>query len=337
MNRFLPSSRVADADEDGPLPFRPASLEPTRTIVIRHSGVWPSIAFLVLAALVAVAVLLGHRAALDLARQDEATAAALAGFERKVQHLESAVPFDSQRRQKLLGMRDHILRVNPRAGLAEAYRYAELALRAGEKYPAVDPLLLLAIGSTVFAILGPRLLGDVTNIVVAGYTQVRVYDELMARLPAGTRIPPGTTGADLLARLPPDILKQIPASQRPAIAAMDDQLARRLHGQSPRVLNRRILCASHPSRSHRRAAFVLDDDPSAPERNHVIAISLGDDSVHLREDLSPLSLTQSRHGAKYTRSARVGALAGCALRTPSAAASCGRAPGSSPPRSCCRR
>ena len=43
-------------------------------------------------------------------------------------------------------MRDHILKVNPRVSLADAYRYAELALAASEKYPSVDPLLLLAIG-----------------------------------------------------------------------------------------------------------------------------------------------------------------------------------------------
>jgi soluble lytic murein transglycosylase-like protein len=43
-------------------------------------------------------------------------------------------------------MRNHILKANPRVSLAEAYRYAELALAASEKYPAVDPLFLLAIG-----------------------------------------------------------------------------------------------------------------------------------------------------------------------------------------------
>jgi len=37
--------------------------------------------------------------------------------------------------------------VNPRVSLADAYRYAELALQASEKYPSVDPLLLLAIGT----------------------------------------------------------------------------------------------------------------------------------------------------------------------------------------------
>jgi soluble lytic murein transglycosylase-like protein len=54
--------------------------------------------------------------------------------------------FDSKRRHLLLGMRKHIMRVNPRVSLADAYRYAELAIDAAEKYPSVDPLLLLAIG-----------------------------------------------------------------------------------------------------------------------------------------------------------------------------------------------
>ena len=82
-------------------------------------------------------------------------------------------------------------------------------------------ILLLAIGSTGFAIVGPRILGDVTNKVVSGYSQERVYDEVMAALPAGTVIPPGTTGADLFANLPPEIMEQIPAAVRPEIEAMD--------------------------------------------------------------------------------------------------------------------
>ena len=88
-------------------------------------------------------------------------------------------------------------------------------------WASIALVLLLAIGSTVFAIFGPRILGDITNLVVNGYTQERVYAELLANLPPGTEIPPGTTGAELLARLPPDVLQQIPAAQRPAIEAMD--------------------------------------------------------------------------------------------------------------------
>src|SRR5437899_9403847 len=71
----------------------------------------------------------------------------MARFERKVHRLESGIAFASKRRYLLLGMRDHILKVNPRVSLGEAYRYAQLALEASEKYPAVEPLLLLAIGT----------------------------------------------------------------------------------------------------------------------------------------------------------------------------------------------
>jgi soluble lytic murein transglycosylase len=92
-------------------------------------------------------VVLGHQALRTIDRQHQDNVVAMAGIERKIQQLESGIGFDSRRRQLLLGMRDHIMRVNPRVSLAEAYRYAELVLDASEKYPAVDPLLLLAIGT----------------------------------------------------------------------------------------------------------------------------------------------------------------------------------------------
>ncbi|HEY7032281.1 MAG TPA: hypothetical protein VH482_13165, partial [Thermomicrobiales bacterium] len=82
-------------------------------------------------------------------------------------------------------------------------------------------VLVFAIASTLFAIVSPRILGNITNKVVDGYTQERVYDQVVSRLPAGTQIPPGTTGADVLARLPPDVVKQIPTAQRSAIETMD--------------------------------------------------------------------------------------------------------------------
>jgi hypothetical protein len=130
---------------------RPALADPwgppeTRTIVIRHGSGWQSLAVLFLCLLLMAAVLLGHRVVRDLDRQSQETTAALARAERKVQQLESGFPFEARRRQLLLGMRNHILKANARVSLTDAYRYAELALAASEKYPAVDPLLLLAIG-----------------------------------------------------------------------------------------------------------------------------------------------------------------------------------------------
>ncbi|HKG27170.1 MAG TPA: ABC transporter ATP-binding protein, partial [Thermomicrobiales bacterium] len=82
-------------------------------------------------------------------------------------------------------------------------------------------VLVFAIASTVFAIVSPRILGNITNEVVYGYTQERAYDQFVAHLPPGTPIRPGTTGADLLSTLPPDVIQQIPESQRSAIAKMD--------------------------------------------------------------------------------------------------------------------
>jgi Transglycosylase SLT domain len=118
-----------------------------RTIVIRHGSTWQSLAFLLLCLIIIGTILLGHEILRGIERKDQETAVTMARFERKVQQLESGLAFESKRRYLLLGMRDHILKVNPRVSLGDAYRYAELALQASEKYPAVDPLLLLAIGT----------------------------------------------------------------------------------------------------------------------------------------------------------------------------------------------
>ena len=118
-----------------------------RTIVIRHGSAWQSLAFLCLCLLILGIVLLGHDALRRIDQQNQETAATMARFERKVQQLESGLGFDARRRYLLLGMRDHILKVNPKVSLGDAYRYAQLALEASEKYPSVDPLLLLAIGT----------------------------------------------------------------------------------------------------------------------------------------------------------------------------------------------
>ena len=122
-------------------PLRP------RTIVIRHGSAWQSLAFLFLCVILLGAVLLAHEALRGIDRQNQQASLAMARVEHRIQQLESGIAFDSSRRRLLLAMRDHILRVNPRVSLTDAYRYAELVLAASEKYPSVDPLLLLAIGS----------------------------------------------------------------------------------------------------------------------------------------------------------------------------------------------
>jgi len=118
-----------------------------RTIVIRQGSGWQSLAFLCLCLLVLGVVLLGHEVLRGVDRQNQQAVQAMARVEHRMQALESGIAFDSARRRLLLAMRDHILRVNPRVSLTDAYRYADLALAASERYPSVDPLLLLAIGS----------------------------------------------------------------------------------------------------------------------------------------------------------------------------------------------
>jgi hypothetical protein len=117
-----------------------------RTIVIRQGSAWPSLAFLCLCLLLLVAVMMGHQALRGLDAQNQQASASMARAERKIQQLESGIAFDSRRRHLLLGMRNHILKTNPRISLTDAYQYARLALDACEKYPALDPLLLLSIG-----------------------------------------------------------------------------------------------------------------------------------------------------------------------------------------------
>jgi hypothetical protein len=119
----------------------------SRTIIIRHGSTWQPLAFVCVGLLLIVAILLGHQALQGIERQNELAAANLTGFERRVEQLESGLSWDAKRRYMLLGMRDHILKVNPHVSLDDSYRYARFALEASERYPAVDPLLLLAIGT----------------------------------------------------------------------------------------------------------------------------------------------------------------------------------------------
>ena len=118
----------------------------SRTLVIRHGSAWQSVAVLFLCLLLLGAVLLGHHSLREMDARAHENASRMASLERRIQGLESGVAFDSRRRRLLLGMRDQILRVNPRVSLQDAYRFSDLLLDATEKYPVVDPLLLLAIG-----------------------------------------------------------------------------------------------------------------------------------------------------------------------------------------------
>jgi soluble lytic murein transglycosylase-like protein len=67
--------------------------------------------------------------------------------EKRTQQLDAGIRFDSRRQRLLLGVRDQILAANASLGPGRAYDYATALVTACEKYPTVDPLLLLAIGT----------------------------------------------------------------------------------------------------------------------------------------------------------------------------------------------
>ena len=82
-------------------------------------------------------------------------------------------------------------------------------------------VVVLSIGSTVFMIVGPKLLGNVTNQVANDYFNQQAYDQLLSHLPAGTTLPPGTTGAAILNRLPTGSTVKIPKTFLDKLKTLD--------------------------------------------------------------------------------------------------------------------
>lgn len=84
-------------------------------------------------------------------------------------------------------------------------------------------VLVFAIGSTIFAIASPKILGGATNQIVDDYANIKTYEAITGKLPKGVSLSAGTTGADVLNRLPnkSEIEKQIPSSQLESIKKLD--------------------------------------------------------------------------------------------------------------------
>lgn len=82
-------------------------------------------------------------------------------------------------------------------------------------------VVVFTIASTVFAIVSPKILGHMTNQIVNDFVQRTAYDQLVSTLPAGTKLPAGTTGADLLKKLPAAVTQKIPTAGQNIIAKLD--------------------------------------------------------------------------------------------------------------------
>lgn len=82
-------------------------------------------------------------------------------------------------------------------------------------------VIIFAIVSTVFSIVSPKILGNITNEVVDDYIEIVVYDQVIGRLPEGMVIPPGTTGETVLKNFDPSVLEKIPADQLKKVKSLD--------------------------------------------------------------------------------------------------------------------
>jgi len=82
-------------------------------------------------------------------------------------------------------------------------------------------VFILAIASTTFSIIGPKILGGITNQIVDDYIHITVYEQVMKNLPQGYVLPQGTKGADVLKQLPQDKLDKIPKDVLDKVESMD--------------------------------------------------------------------------------------------------------------------
>ena len=82
---------------------------------------------------------------------------------------------------------------------------------------------IFAVGSATFAIVSPKILGGATNQIVEDYVSMKAYETITSKLPNGASLPAGTTGADVLKRLPnqSEIESQIPSNQLDTIKKLD--------------------------------------------------------------------------------------------------------------------
>jgi ATP-binding cassette subfamily B protein len=82
-------------------------------------------------------------------------------------------------------------------------------------------VLVFAIASTIFAIASPKILGQATNQIVDDYINIKAYESVTASLPPGVKLPDGTTGADLIKKMPPQAVEKIPADKLDKIKDLD--------------------------------------------------------------------------------------------------------------------
>ena len=115
-------------------------------IIVRQGAGWQTLALLFLSLLLLTTVGVAFYAFHRVGELNDHMGITMRRVEQKIQNLDAGISFDSKRQQLLLGIRDEIMRTNPRVSLNEAFEYAALIMQSSEKYPSVDPLMFLSIG-----------------------------------------------------------------------------------------------------------------------------------------------------------------------------------------------
>ena len=86
-------------------------------------------------------------------------------------------------------------------------------------------VMVFAIGSTIFAIVSPKILGNATNQIVDDFVSLKAYEMIHDNLPKGAVLPAGTTGQKILDQMPKDkrteLEDKIPASSLETIRGLD--------------------------------------------------------------------------------------------------------------------
>lgn len=82
-------------------------------------------------------------------------------------------------------------------------------------------VLILAVASTIFSILSPKILGKITNQIVDDFTNMFVYDKIVENLPEGMTIPEGTTGEDILKAVPKEMIESVSEEKLEKIKEVD--------------------------------------------------------------------------------------------------------------------
>ncbi len=125
---------------------QPAQVQEVQQIIVRQSAGWQTTALLFLSLLLLTTVGVAFYAFHRVGELNDEVGTTMRRVEQKIQNLDAGISFDSKRQQLLLGIRDEIMRTNPRVSLNQAYEYATLIMQASDKYPSVEPLMFLSIG-----------------------------------------------------------------------------------------------------------------------------------------------------------------------------------------------